>query len=320
MSNPMKQHQSSCTPETMSPKSTVSSSECSISDEFLEFEGTTIFAPPPSPTYRYSMSLKSGKLRIWLESCETKEQWCTAHMNLEDYVDSTNAIPNATATDYVTFQRHKGEMFRLEVTVKFQVLKQSRVTIYAIDMESISLERIDIVEAKMRDLENEVARLRDESEEVIWNQGKGLQDLIVELKLQKEEIRDEISQLKNELKADLDELRIAQDACTTVQKQATTRQGEWILWEDAAGVKMLIPGTYQVTVIVNYQTTCVNTSIQLVQGNSVIQSVYCGADQGYCNSVSLVCITAVEKDDQFFVKCPISLTGASYLTFVRIGN
>ncbi|KAJ8562026.1 hypothetical protein ON010_g7651 [Phytophthora cinnamomi] len=76
MSKPESNQESPCTPETMSPKSTTSSTpESGTSDEFLEFEGTTIFARAPSPTYRYSMSLKSGKLRIWLENCESKKQW-----------------------------------------------------------------------------------------------------------------------------------------------------------------------------------------------------------------------------------------------------
>ncbi|ETN10586.1 hypothetical protein PPTG_10694 [Phytophthora nicotianae INRA-310] len=72
-----------------------------ISQEFQEFEGTTIFAPSPSPTYRYSLSLKNGKLRVWLEDCESKKQWCTTELDTQDYVDSTNVIPDATASDYV---------------------------------------------------------------------------------------------------------------------------------------------------------------------------------------------------------------------------
>ncbi|KAE9103043.1 hypothetical protein PF010_g13880, partial [Phytophthora fragariae] len=97
----------------------------------------------------------------------------TTKLNLEDYVNSTNAIPNATASDYVTyfhellegaqtdpdhipitFQRHKGEVFQLEVSVKLQVLKQLRVATYCIEMEPISLERIDVLESKMRDLQD----------------------------------------------------------------------------------------------------------------------------------------------------------------------
>ncbi|KAE8884563.1 hypothetical protein PF003_g31411 [Phytophthora fragariae] len=99
------------------------------------------------------------------------------------YVNSTNAIPNATASDYVTyfhellegaqtdpdhipitFQRHKGEVFQLEVSVKLQVLKQLRVATYCIEMEPISLERIDVLESKMRDLQDEVDQLREDSE------------------------------------------------------------------------------------------------------------------------------------------------------------
>jgi hypothetical protein len=56
-------------------KSTASSPESGVSDELLEYEGTTNFAPAPSPTYRYSMTLEGGKLRVWLEDCESKKQW-----------------------------------------------------------------------------------------------------------------------------------------------------------------------------------------------------------------------------------------------------
>ncbi|KAF1773776.1 hypothetical protein GQ600_14774 [Phytophthora cactorum] len=68
------------------------------SKEFLEFEGATIFAPSPSPTYRYSLSLKSGMLRIWLENSESKKQWCTKELGIQDYVDSSNVIPDATTS------------------------------------------------------------------------------------------------------------------------------------------------------------------------------------------------------------------------------
>ncbi|KAE9053495.1 hypothetical protein PF007_g32929, partial [Phytophthora fragariae] len=52
----------------------------------------------------------------------------------------------------------------LEVSVKLQVLKQLRVATYCIEMEPISLERIDVLESKMRDLQDEVDQLREDSE------------------------------------------------------------------------------------------------------------------------------------------------------------
>ncbi|ETM47999.1 hypothetical protein L914_07412, partial [Phytophthora nicotianae] len=146
-----------------------------ISQEFQEFEGTTIFAPSPSPTYRYSLSLKNGKLRVWLEDCESKKQWCTTELDTQDYVDSTNVIPDATASDYVecfrdlldaahddatnipsAFQRHKDGVFQLKLAVMIQVLRKSRVVAYTFILETISVERIDVLESKLRDLQDKV--------------------------------------------------------------------------------------------------------------------------------------------------------------------
>jgi len=45
------------------------------SQDVVEFEGTTSFSPASAETHRYKLSLRSGKLRIWLEDCETKRLW-----------------------------------------------------------------------------------------------------------------------------------------------------------------------------------------------------------------------------------------------------
>ncbi|EGZ06226.1 multidrug resistance protein ABC superfamily [Phytophthora sojae] len=51
--------------------------------DFVEVDGTTTFAAPPAPTYRYKLSLKSEKLRIWLEDCKTKQQWDCAKRQMK---------------------------------------------------------------------------------------------------------------------------------------------------------------------------------------------------------------------------------------------
>ncbi|KAE9352167.1 hypothetical protein PR003_g4515 [Phytophthora rubi] len=149
----------------------------------------------------------------------------------------------------ITFQRHKGEVFQLEVSVKLQVLKQLRVATYCIEMEPISLERIDVLESKMRDLQDEVDQLREDSEEVIENQSRGLQDLEVSVKL--------------------------------LQDHAGAREKE------IAELKK--------------QFMTLGTSHR-------------------CSSTTLACTTRVEKNQQFAVKCPVSLTGMSFLTIVRLGK
>ncbi|KAE9031968.1 hypothetical protein PR001_g10828 [Phytophthora rubi] len=303
MSKPESNQKSSYTPETMSPKSTTSSTpESGTSDEFLEFEGTTSFAPAP----------------------------CTTQLSLEDYVNSTNAIPNATALDYVTllegakddldhirttFQRHKGEVFQLEVSVKLQVLKQSRVATYCIEMEPISLERIDVLESKMRDLQDEV--------EVIANHSRGLQDLEVSVKLLQDDV-DAREKEFAELKKQFMTLGTSQDTTTLVQVQvqATTKVADWICWNNNADdiIRTILPGLYHVTAVVNYKSKSTNAAIQLMKGAECIQTAYCGFTDGYCSSTTLACTTRVEKNQQFAVKCPVSLTGMSFLTIVRLGK
>ncbi|KAH7472561.1 uncharacterized protein KRP23_9549 [Phytophthora ramorum] len=160
-------------------------------DDFLELEGTTKFSPPPAPTYRYSLSLQDGKLCIWLEDCESKKQWCTARRSLCDYVDLTNAIPTASAADYVkyfhdlidanhdgvdsfpiTLQPLTGNNFQLQIVLKVQVMEQPRVATYTFTMEPISLERFDVMGSKVRDLKSELS-----TEEAEWSYGPALQKL-----------------------------------------------------------------------------------------------------------------------------------------------
>ncbi|EGZ06257.1 hypothetical protein PHYSODRAFT_384264, partial [Phytophthora sojae] len=115
--------------------------------QFVEVEGGTTFTLAPATAHRYSLSLRSGKLRVWLENCDTKKQWCTSDLALENYVNPSNVIPDAAASDYFfrtllekevtsadefprTFKRIKGDVFRLEITMKFQVLMRSWVATY----------------------------------------------------------------------------------------------------------------------------------------------------------------------------------------------
>ncbi|KAE8950800.1 hypothetical protein PF011_g33132, partial [Phytophthora fragariae] len=115
-----------------------------------------------------------------------------------------------------------------EVSVKLQVLKQLRVATYCIEMEPISLERIDVLESKMRDLQDEVDQLREDSEEVIENQSRGLQDLEVSVKLLQDHAgarEKEIAELKKQFMT----LGVSQDTTTMVQVQvqATTKVADW---------------------------------------------------------------------------------------------
>ncbi|KAE9069035.1 hypothetical protein PF010_g26815 [Phytophthora fragariae] len=72
-----------------------------MSDELVE-SGATVFAPPPSPTYRYVISCKADQLSISLEDQKSKQQWATGYLTEDSYLTSTNRIGNAALIDYVS--------------------------------------------------------------------------------------------------------------------------------------------------------------------------------------------------------------------------
>ncbi|KAE9266691.1 hypothetical protein PF001_g30373 [Phytophthora fragariae] len=72
-----------------------------MSDELVE-SGATVFAPPPSPTYRYVISCKADQLSISLEDQKSKQQWATGYLPEDSYLTSSNRIGNAAVADYVS--------------------------------------------------------------------------------------------------------------------------------------------------------------------------------------------------------------------------
>ncbi|EGZ04961.1 hypothetical protein PHYSODRAFT_342811 [Phytophthora sojae] len=126
-----------------------------VTHDNIEYEGTTTFAPQLMQIYRYSLSLKSCTLRAWLENCDNKKQWSIV---LVEYVDATNYIPNVGVLDYI--ESTKDDRLRLEFSVNIQAMLHPRVLTYVFNLEPISVERINVLEAKLRDLQDEVQHLR----------------------------------------------------------------------------------------------------------------------------------------------------------------
>lgn len=181
------------TPETPTESSTAPSQT-----EFVEYQGTTIFAADER-VFRYSLTLKSNKLRVWLEDFVSKEQWCTTNLNLHDYVELANAIPEATATDYVecfhellesphdvnnipsSFKRVADDAFELRMGLKVQVLNKFRLATYSFKLEPIPVEKIDVLQSKLRDLQEEIQILRVERQEAAIEQTTAISELRAEV-------------------------------------------------------------------------------------------------------------------------------------------
>ncbi|EGZ05301.1 hypothetical protein PHYSODRAFT_566532 [Phytophthora sojae] len=298
----------------------------------LEFNGTTIFAPPPAPTYRYAISLKNDRLRIiWLEDYDSKKQWCTSELGVNAFVDATNPLYCSflvyqlygplqcfcevlnIAGDGIdkiasTFSRVKDETFRLEIAVTLQVLRKSRGMTYAFVLEPISVERIDVLESKVRDMKIEMDKLRLEK---LRQESEARAALLTKI------LGDVRAQLK------------AKDIFVLAQAVATSRVGDVIRWSNSnldgvfgedGVIRLPLSGLYQILAVVNHHADRLPEAIQLMKGSTCVQFAYSGYTQGSFCSTSLMCVVRIDKGDQLTVKCPTEVVANTSITFTRIGD
>ncbi|EGZ24507.1 hypothetical protein PHYSODRAFT_252108 [Phytophthora sojae] len=124
--------------------------------------GYTAFDSPPAPTYRFVISSKAEKISIWLENLQSKKQWRTSYLDAKDYVTGMNSIPGASMVDYVSLFKDTlvylmGEANQRKAVADADKAKIRRNLIEHV-LKPVSLDRIDIVEAKLRDAEERLAR------------------------------------------------------------------------------------------------------------------------------------------------------------------
>ncbi|KAG7378422.1 hypothetical protein PHYBOEH_000377 [Phytophthora boehmeriae] len=274
----------------------------------FEVEGVTSFAPPPAPTYRYVIKLENNKMSIWMEDRSSKKQWYKGGLDKSDYVTSSNAITDASASDYMKcfqdsldcevddsgdVQRKlvglKNGVLRLEFTVKIRVLRSAWMTKYLFDLDPVSVERVDVLESKLRDQQDELEKLRRVlhayHETVSFNL--------------------EASQL---------------DANSNQYLCWNKIESKDIVVSGNDGViKILLPGVYSLSGIVNVVPTGYNQQVELLRNGERIQTSFCLYGQGYNTSTPLQSTTRLEEDDEVKIRCACNIS-ASYMSVVRLGS
>ncbi|KAL3664759.1 hypothetical protein V7S43_010506 [Phytophthora oleae] len=285
----------------------------------VEFKGVTTFALPPAQSFRYCIGLESGNLRISLEDIDSKKQWCTRELSLKDYIDSSNSIPNASPSDYIecfhsllteplddasnvprALQSCNGDQLRLDIRVKMQALMKSRVVTYSFKLEPVSVERIDVLELKIRDLQEEVKAVRAAAAGKDSEMQKTIADLRTEMNLLRETVK----------------------TPRVFLARATSQTGMegMIVWR-CEGLKVaagaicdLNPGIYQVIIAVDFDSNHHPTNhIRLSKGAKVV-----------CNSsgslqVSLTSIIHVSKGDSLSVQTDGTVS-SGYMTLALLAK
>ncbi|KAE8961101.1 hypothetical protein PR003_g31224, partial [Phytophthora rubi] len=145
----------------------------------FEVAGVTTFGSRPGDSFRYQLSLQDEKLNIWLEDRSNKKQWQSGLLSKAEYVTAANIFVDASAGDYVScFQQSldcsedktdesqrklvplRGGKLRLEMSIKLRLLQSARDVSYVFTLEPIAVERINILESKLKDQQEELEKLR----------------------------------------------------------------------------------------------------------------------------------------------------------------
>ncbi|KAL3661138.1 hypothetical protein V7S43_013750 [Phytophthora oleae] len=152
---------------------------------------------------------------------------------------------------------------------------------YVFDLDPVSVERIDILESKLRDYRDELEKLRGPP---------SFANLVATTKTTYTVV------LWNVVEAD-GFLR-AEDGVLTIVR----------------------PGFYHVASIINCVPSGHNQIVGLLKNGKVVQQVYCAYAGGRCTSAALDAIVRVEMENELTVNCPCDLSGTSYLSVTLLRN
>ncbi|KAG6956792.1 hypothetical protein JG688_00011256 [Phytophthora aleatoria] len=196
-----------------------------------------------------------------------------------DLVDSSDAMRKLYAL--------KGGALRLELAVTIRVLRSTWVAKYVFDLDSDSVERIDVLESKLRDQQDELEKLRGE--------------------------------LKSGKAPPFIKLTASTKHGSSILCWDPVQSDECVSSGLDGKIKVRRGGVYNVGAIV---TTVPGTSLyaQLLKNGTVIQVVYPGYYQGYYLSAILNTMEHLEGNDELTITFTCNLAETSYLTFVRMGS
>ncbi|KAL3664432.1 hypothetical protein V7S43_010753 [Phytophthora oleae] len=290
-------------------------------------EGLTTIVSCADGSFRYVISVKNEQINIWLEERFSKKQWQSGFLSKEVYVTAANIFVDASPADYTACFKQcldclpvldqtgdsqrkltvlRGGKLQLELSIKLRLLQSVREVHYVFKLEPVPVERIDILESKLKDQQEELEMLRGQvgtakhvflsAESVTWS---------------------------------------SQTWSSQKLEWKITSGEKFSLAANNTAIKVFCPGLYAISVLANHHPTTATGWISLEKSGAQIQRAAIG-ESNYCDSYSgvqklathntgssLMCIVQVKKDEPITVVCSgnsVIANTASYLTAVRIGT
>ncbi|KAK1937082.1 hypothetical protein P3T76_009860 [Phytophthora citrophthora] len=268
-------------------------------------EGVTTFNPP-STSYRYVLQLKDDKLSIWMEDKTSKKQWSKSNMDKSDYVTSANSITDASAMDYMkcfqdaldcelgnsgdvqrTLESKRGGVLLLSFTVQFRLLRSTRTAKYTFELNPVAVERIDVLESKLRDQQEELKTLRKD-----------------------------VSAGRTLPFAQFEAMTKDPNTLTLLWKEM---KSDFFHVEDGK-VFIRRAGVYTVAVVVNSASQACNQNAVLMKNKTPIQKATCCYRSNYSCSATLNSVLQLGEDDTVSIECDGAVNDTCYLVIARLGH
>ncbi|GMF16436.1 unnamed protein product [Phytophthora lilii] len=228
----------------------------------------------------------------------------SGELEKSDYVTSSNAIPAASLDEYVKcfhdalkcelgdssdtprkLSLLMGGRLTLNIVLSLRCARSSWRAKFSFDLKPISLERIDMLESKLRDQQDELNQLRE--------------NLVVPVP--------HFVTLEASVKTGNGNLR-----WDSVESSHFTVTGE----DDK--IQTIHHGHYRVGGVVSCSPIGKNKVVRLMKNDKCIHWSYCGYAGGACVSSPLDVIVHMKKNDKLAINCTSDLSGTSYFSIVTI--
>ncbi|OWY96988.1 hypothetical protein PHMEG_00032594 [Phytophthora megakarya] len=260
-------------------------------------DGVTTFGQADS--YRYILTLQEKKLSIWLENRSSKKQWKSGSLSKTDFVTPANLfkqVLNVPVRETCDSHRELNPLnhnkLQLKLIMNARVFDSVRKATYEFELLPVSVDRIDIMESKLRDVQEQQSLVPVAN---VWLYHESRGEVSCSSKL-----------LWNDLKAT-----------------------DFKVVPDKTAIEWQVPGVFSIGIVISHSETSFLGSIVLWKNNTKIQTIVVGGSgenrikgSGFVKATStLMCISMMKRGDQISVSFTgTSPTAPAYLTVVRIGQ
>ncbi|ETN14620.1 hypothetical protein PPTG_07626 [Phytophthora nicotianae INRA-310] len=260
-------------------------------------------------------------LEFLMESIEAEEEDTETDITVEDGDLKGRDNPLDPAKIRRKLTPLKDYKFQLELAVKIRIFQSAWTAKYLFQLEPVTLDRIDILEAKLRDIEYELEKTKNNLDDE---------------KRGREIVEEELNEMKDKL-ADLEKAIVKTNnpkaherlkaASRNVAELNDKGQLQWnsvkgLGFEPSSGgygVRVLVAGWYMVNATVYLAPQTVGTSVKLQLNGNYLRSQPAPINGKQNTSVTFAFVTNLKKNDELTIIATDSQVGADLDAF-RVGK